>query len=106
MSNFIASKFIKQLNVYEFAEYNNFGGKSVSNTFIGADINEEILILNDKEISYKKNVKYLQIRDQNLGHIKVVREALRKLKSYDYSQRPHKGKLFTKDLICFLGILG
>ena len=31
---------------------------------------------------------------KNLGHIKVVREALRKLKSYDYSQRPHKGKLF------------
>ena len=28
--------------------------KSVSNTFIGEDTNEEILILNDKEISYKK----------------------------------------------------
>ena len=42
VSNFIASKFIKQLNVYEFAEYNNFGGKSISNTFIGEDTNEEI----------------------------------------------------------------
>ena len=95
VSNFIASKFIKQLNVYEFAEYNNFGGKSVSNTFIGEDTNEEILILNDKEISYKKKMLNIyKSETKNLGHIKVVRETLRKLKSYDYSQRPHKGKLF------------
>ncbi len=95
VANFMASKFIKQLNVYEFAEYNNFGGKSVSNTFFGEDLNEEILTLNDKEIFFKKKMLSIyKSETKNLGHIKVVRETFRKLVSYDYSQRPHEGKLF------------
>ena len=95
VSNFIASKFIKKLNVYEFAEYNNYKRKTLSNTFIGEDINEEVLILNNEEISYKrKMLSIYKSETKNLGHIKVEQEAFRKLISYDYSQRPHEGTLF------------
>ena len=76
VSNFIASKFIKQLNVYEFAEYKNFGGKSISNTFIGEDTNEEILILNDlKGPSWSPEKKFKKINvsvtDKGTKHEKV-----------------------------------
>lgn len=95
VANFIASKFIDKLDVYEFAEYNNFNKLSVCNTFIKKYGNEIKIILNDQEIYYKKKILNIyKSESRNLGHIDCKKELYRKLIDYNYFERPHNGILF------------
>ena len=95
VANFIASKFIDKLDVYEFPEYNNFNKLSVSNTFIKNYGKETKIILNDQEILYKKKVLNIyKSESRNLGHIDCEKESYRKLINYNYYERPYNGTLF------------
>ena len=99
VSNFIASKFnfFKNIKVYEFAEYNNYKNKIVSNEFIKLYGNEEIIKLSEDEISFKqKALDLYSSENKNLNYINTKQESYRPINQYDYSKPPHLGTLFYR----------
>lgn len=93
--NAIGSVFRRKLSVLEFAEYNYFGGKIRSQTFISTEGSEHIVSLSPEEETAKKAaLKIYASEAGNLSFLETKQEAYRPLATYDYAQRPHKGKLW------------
>lgn len=97
LANFLASKFIKKTNVFEFSEYNFSNFKVKSNKFIEEFGNEVTIELNSKERKFKKKAMEIYLSEKNnLNYINLNRETYRPLPLYDYFSSPHKGILFYK----------
>jgi LmbE family N-acetylglucosaminyl deacetylase len=93
--NAVASCFMPQLSVLEFAEYNFCGGKAHSQEFPFPNGSEVTLTLTPAEQETKRKALALYVSEQmNLNYVKLQRECFRPLASYDYSQPPHNGKLW------------
>jgi LmbE family N-acetylglucosaminyl deacetylase len=81
--------------VYEYAEYNFYGGKIRAQTFPKELGTENVLVLTPEEIEFKRKALavYVSAR-RDLGFVGIERECLRPMPTYDYAKRPHPGKLF------------
>ena len=97
VANFIASKFKKKINVFEYSEYHNYGDKVHSNSFINNTGNETVLEFDQNEALYKKHaLSIYNSEKKNLNYIDIKREVYRPIFRYNYDSVPHKGKLFYK----------
>ena len=95
VTNFVASLLRDQVGVWEFAEYNNAGGRTNSQTFCQPAQPEETLELTSGEIALKRKALALYASERgNLAHIRTEHERFRPLAAYDYSRPPHEGTLF------------
>ena len=93
--NAIGFSFKTRLSVLEFTEYNYYGGKPRSQTFISADETTRILTLNPEEQTQKKNALALYASERgNLSSIACQQESYRPISAYDYAQPPHQGTLW------------
>ena len=94
-ANALAGRFAGRMTVFEFAEYNNAGGRTRSQEFPAARGGEITLDLDAAEQGFKRSVlgEYASER-ANLAHIQVAREAFRPLPRHDYARPPHPGTLF------------
>lgn len=94
-ANCIAATFAAHLPVWEFAEYNNGPGRTLSQEFFAPNGTETVLELDAAEMAAKRTVMALYASERgNLKHIEAKREAFRPLASYDYARPPHGGVLF------------
>ncbi|MCC7046167.1 MAG: PIG-L family deacetylase [Alphaproteobacteria bacterium] len=94
-ANFLASTFGDRVQVWEFAEYNNAGGRTHSQEFPAPNGTEIELRLREREMAAKRAALTLYGSERgNLSHIQVGREAFRPLAAYDYARPPHQGILF------------
>ncbi len=97
VTNCIASRFRKELNVFEYSEYNNYQNKMNSNTFIKKTGYEVCYQLTEKEIEFKKKaLKIYNSEKSNLDYISLKKECYRPIIEYDYNFPPHKGVLFYR----------
>tara|TARA_B100000989_G_C19502282_1_gene454835 strand:+ start:73 stop:831 length:759 start_codon:yes stop_codon:yes gene_type:complete len=102
LTNFIASKFKKNIRVYEYPEYNFFNRKILSNTFFKLNGNETIYFLNEKEKIFKKKLLNIYVSEQkNLSYLKVEKECLRPISHYNYLLPAHIGTLFYRRFAFF-----
>ncbi len=86
---------IKNVPVYEMAEYNFIHGIPHSNAFLAIKGNEITLTLTPEEQVMKRAaLKLYESEQKNLGDMDVRYESFRPLAEYDYSKRPHEGKLW------------
>lgn len=86
---------ITDIPVYEFAEYHFAGGEPHSNHFIQPRASDLVISLTPEEQKMKREALALyQSEVGNLGAIDVTQESLRTLAPYDYTARPHPGKLW------------
>lgn len=93
--NAIGFRLKPRLSVLEFAEYNFFGGKAHSQSFIYSDETARIVMLTPDERETKlKALRIYESEAGNLSSIKVDQENYRPLSSYNYEQPPHQGKLW------------
>ena len=93
--NAIGRKFKARLSVLEFAEYNFFGGKAQSQTFISSFETARVVTLSPEEQAFKRAaLKIYASETKNLSYIKTNQESCRPLAIYDYAQPPHQGKLW------------
>ena len=84
-----------QVTVLEFAEYNFFGGKALSQEFSTPNGTEQTLILTSEDQAKKRAVlKTYKSEKCNLNYVRIERECYRPLAAYDYSCPPHPGKLW------------
>ena len=94
-ANFLGSTLRDRVPVWEFAEYNNIGGKVLSQEFPCASGAEIAIALDDAEIARKRAALALYPSERgNLAHIEAGRECFRPLAGYDYGRAPHPGVLF------------
>ncbi|MBY0428246.1 MAG: PIG-L family deacetylase [Alphaproteobacteria bacterium] len=92
--NAVAST-IKNVPVFEIAEYNFIHGIPHSNAFLAVKGNEIVLNLTEGEQVMKRAALRLYESEQkNLVDIDVRYESFRPLAQYDYAKRPHEGKLW------------
>ncbi len=97
ITNFIASRFRKKLNIFEYSEYNNYQNKINSNTFIKTTGNEVCYKLTRSEVEFKrKALKIYASEKSNLGYINLKKECYRPLIDYNYNLPPHEGVLFYR----------
>lgn len=97
VANFIASKFIKKINVFEYSEYHNYRDKVHSNMFINKIGNETLIEFNKNEVDYKRNALLIYKSERkNLNYIEIKREVYRPIIKYNYNSVPHTGTLFYK----------
>jgi N-acetylglucosamine malate deacetylase 1 len=90
-----AASTIKNVPVYEMAEYHFTHGIPHSNSFCAIKGNETLLELTSDEQKMKRAALALYESEQkNLVDIDVRRESFRPLAAYDYAKRPHEGKLW------------
>lgn len=83
------------VTVYEYAEYNFYGGVIRAQTFPKTEGREHILLLSPAEREFKRQALAAYRSAQgDLGYVGVERESFRRLGAYDYGQPPHSGKLF------------
>lgn len=83
--------------VWEFAEYNNAGGRPRAQTFPDPRGDELILTLTPEEAAAKRVALAIYGSEQgNLAHIDVARESFRPLGPTDYGRPPHEGTLFYR----------
>ena len=95
VTNFLASLLRDQLAVWEFAEYNNAGGRTSSQRFVASAGPEEKIELTSEEVEVKQEALGLYASERgNLAHIRTEQECFRPLAAYDYSRPPHEGTLF------------
>jgi len=95
VANFIAASLQDKAPVWEFAEYNNAGGRTRSQEFPAATGAETALHLDQREVATKRAALQLYPSERgNLAHIAAAREAFRPVAAYDYAQPPHPGTLF------------
>jgi LmbE family N-acetylglucosaminyl deacetylase len=97
LTNFLASTFVGEAAVVEFAEYNAAGGARAP-AFPAVTGAEETLHLSATEAAFKAELYavYRSERD-NLAHLAragFAREVLRPLARYDYTRPAHDGRLF------------
>lgn len=86
---------IKNVPVYEVAEYHFAHGIPHSNAFLAIKGNETVINCTEEEQKMKRAALSLYASEQkNLGDIDVRYESFRPLAAYDYSRRPHEGKLW------------
>jgi LmbE family N-acetylglucosaminyl deacetylase len=94
-ANCLAAAFLGRVPVWEFAEYNNAGGRVLSQEFFAPNGGETVLELSGAETAEKRAVLALYASERgNLRHIGARREAFRPLPAYDYARPPHPGALF------------
>ena len=94
-ANGLASTLAALAPVWEFAEYNHFGGRTNANAFFGQHGPDCDLILTPDEIEQKSRLLRLYASERgNLGYTGVARECFRPLAAHDYSRPPHQGTLF------------
>jgi LmbE family N-acetylglucosaminyl deacetylase len=94
-ANAVASRFAGKLPVWEFAEYNNAGGRTQSQQFPSATGGETVLDLSPDEVAAKTRALSLYESERaNLRHIAVARESFRPLPTHDYGKAPHGGTPF------------
>ena len=81
--------------MWEFAEYNNAGGKLRSQEFFDPRGAETVLILTAAERELKRAALALYASERgNLRHIRAGRETFRPQGEHDYARAPHPGTLF------------
>jgi LmbE family N-acetylglucosaminyl deacetylase len=96
-ANVLASRFVNDLLVCEFAAYNFVGGRVQSNRFPNRCGSEIAIAATEAEASRKRSALASYASEQgNLGHTSVIREAFRLLPAHDYSAPPHAGTLFRE----------
>jgi LmbE family N-acetylglucosaminyl deacetylase len=94
-ANYLGATFKDRLPVWEFAEYNNIGGKTRSQEFACASGQEVVLTLDDAEVARKRAALAAYPSERgNLSHIEAGRECFRPLAGYDYARAPHDGVMF------------
>ena len=94
-ANCLASTFASRMPVWEFAEYNNGRGRTLSQEFLAPNGAETVLELSAAEMETKRAAMALYASERgNLKHIEAAREAFRPLAAYDYALPPHQGVLF------------
>ncbi len=94
-ANFLASTLAERVPVWEFAEYNNIGGKVRSQEFPCPSGKEVAIALDAAEVAKKRAALALYPSERgNLAHIEAGRECFRPLAGYDYARAPHAGVLF------------
>jgi LmbE family N-acetylglucosaminyl deacetylase len=94
-ANFLASRFLGRLPVWEFSEYNFAGGRAHSQAFCAPTGTETSLALDAEERARKRRALGLYRSERgNLRHIAVANECFRPLAAYDYGRPPHAGRLF------------
>lgn len=94
-ANALAATVRVRVPVWEFAEYNNSGGRTQSQCFIESREGERIIDPTDAEIAVKRRALALYASEQaNLRHISAAREAFRPLPRHDYGRPPHPGTPF------------
>ncbi len=94
-ANALASTLRSRVSVFEFAEYNNAGGRTRSQEFPVPNGTETVIDLTPEEVARKRTALAVYRSERgNLAHIESRRECFRPLPDYDYSQPPHPGKLF------------
>jgi LmbE family N-acetylglucosaminyl deacetylase len=91
----LASRFAARVPVWEFAEYNNVGGRTHAQEFPKRLGGEIVLDLTPAERKAKRELlgAYASER-RNLAHVGIAREAFRPLPKYDYARPPHEGTPF------------
>lgn len=95
VANALASLLAPAVPVWEYAEYNNAGGRTRSQDFPDARGGETVLTLTDAEQAEKRALLALYESERgNLAHIRSGREAFRPLPAHDYGSPPHAGTLF------------
>jgi LmbE family N-acetylglucosaminyl deacetylase len=96
-ANVLAAAMRDRLPVWEFAAYNFAGGRVWSNRFADARGGVVELHLSGDEAALKRRALALYSSERgNLAHIRIDKEAYRPLPRYDYSARPHAGRLFRE----------
>lgn len=89
---------IKEVPVFEMAEYHFAGGKEHTGSFIHPRDDETCLTLSAAEAARKQQALALYASEKgNLSYFRGPRgrqESLRPLRGYDYSQPPHEGPLW------------
>lgn len=94
VTNFLASRFRRDVPVVEFSEYNAARGVR-SNQLPAENGHETVLALCAPEAAWKARLARLYRTERgNLAHVRYAREVLRPLAAYDYRQPPHAGRLF------------
>lgn len=94
-ANLLASQFRDRAAVWEFATYNNAGGRTNSQRFPGGDSGATVLALTADERALKRRALALYESERgNLRHIDIAREAFRPLPAHDYTRPAHPGPLF------------
>ena len=97
VTNFIASTLRKDLPVWEYSEYNFYGGRVRSNEFFSRTGKEMELNLSGEERRFKKMLLEMYVSERgNLSYLRTEREMFRPLAGYDYSRPPHPGTLFYR----------
>jgi LmbE family N-acetylglucosaminyl deacetylase len=95
VANFLASRLRDRAPVWEFSEYNFFGGEVRSQEFFAPTGEEQVLALDAAEQQRKRTLLALYASEQgNLDYVRTAREVFRPLASYDYTRPPHDGKMF------------
>lgn len=95
VANALASQLAPAVPVWEYAEYNNAGGRTRSQDFPDARGGEAVLSLTGAEQAEKRALLDLYESERgNLAHIRSGREAFRPLPAHDYASPPHPGRLF------------
>ena len=98
-ANFIASRFSSQVRVWEFSEYNFACGKVRKQQFPHETGHEIVLTLDEREQSFKHRMYAVYASEQGtLRHMGLRTESFRPLKTYDYTRRPHAGRLYYQRL--------
>jgi LmbE family N-acetylglucosaminyl deacetylase len=93
--NALGQLFADELSVFEFAEYNFFGGKARAQQFPFPDGSEQTIALEPAERARKRELLGLYASErQNLSYVGIDRECWRPLAGADYSRPPHPGKLW------------
>lgn len=97
VANFIASTVADRIRVWEFSEYNFFGGRVRSQIFLAARGNERIIELDTAERAEKRALMAIYKSERaNLGYVRIEQEAFRPLAAYDYGAPPHRGRPFYR----------
>jgi LmbE family N-acetylglucosaminyl deacetylase len=93
--NALGQLFVDQFAMLEFAEINFYGGAAQTQQFPFPDGSEEMIELGPAEREQKRQLLDLYQSDAyGLAHVGLVRECVRPLAVYDYSQPPHPGRLW------------
>ena len=93
--NAIGFKLKSRLSVLEFAEYNFFGGKALSQSFVSSDETMRLFTLTPDERAAKRAALKMYASERgNLSSIDIDQESYRPLAAYDYAHPPHQGKVW------------
>lgn len=94
-ANSLSSTLRNDFSVWEFSEYNFFGGRVHSQQFPFPNGSEQEFLLTREEIKVKEKALALYRSERgNLRYVRSRREVLRPLPAYSYQRPPHPGKMF------------